>query len=321
MKEPRVTILMPVHNEARYLGETIRSVLDQDFDAWTLWILDDGSTDNTRKVADRYRAQDPRIQVFGNAENLGRVKTLNRALARVTSELCARHDGDDRSLPDRLSKQVQLLDVRPEVGLCSSFIGMVDAHGRAVRVGRYPTGSDELRLAMMSSNCICHGAAMFRTALVRKLGGYRDPFRHVEDYDLWLRMMAHSDLEVIPEALYECRVATTGGDSLQKSYEELCEVELSLELAWERRRGDGTDSLEKEPDTVAARLREEFADTDARLAYYLEQYGDARRYVAELEQDREDLLRQLEDQKRSEARGPRTLGSRLRAAYRTFRDS
>lgn len=320
MKEPRVTILMPVHNEARYLGEAIRSILDQDFEPWTLWILDDGSTDTTRKVADRYRAQDGRIEVYGNAENLGRAKTLNLALARVTTELCARHDGDDRSLPDRLSKQVQLLDVRPEVGLCSTFTRLIDAHGNGLRIGRYPTGSDELRQAMMSANCISHGAAMFRTALIRKVGAYRDLFRHAEDYDLWLRMMAHCDLEVIAEALYESRMPTRPA-SQSRDYEQLCEVELVLELAWERRRGDGTDALEKDPDTVTARLHREFADTDARLAYYMEQYGEARQQIAELEQNRDDLVRQLEEQRRSEVQGPRTLGARLRAAYRTFRDS
>lgn len=319
MTEPRVTILMPVHNEARYLAEAIRSILAQDFDAWRLWILDDGSTDGTRKVAERYRAQDPRIEVHPNAKNMGRTMTLNVALGKVITPLCARHDGDDRSLPDRLSKQVALLDVRPEVGLCSSFMQMIDESGRDLKVWRYPTGSDELRQAMMSSNCICHGAVVFRTKLAQSLGGYRELFRYAEDYDLWLRMMAHADLEVIPEPLYDYRMHPAA-DSQSKNYEQLCEVELILELAWERRRGDGTDTLDKEPKQVSARLHGEFSDADARLAYYLEQYGNAKQYIAELEQYRDDLLRQLRDRKEGQVPAGSGLAARLRSAFRAFRD-
>ena len=318
MTKPRLTILMPVHNDARYLGEAIRSILDQDVDSWCLWILDDGSTDSTRKVAERYRAQDPRIEVHPNTEFLGRARTLNLALAKVTTELCAIHDGHGRSVRDRLSKQLALLDPRPEVGLCSSFMRMMDESDRELRVRQYPTGSEELRLAMLSSNCICHGAAMFRTALVQKLGGYRDLFSHAEDYDLWLRVMVHGDLEVIPEPLYEYRVQAAGDG---QSYEQLCEVELILELAWERRRGDGTDALEKAPEEVAARLQAQLADGDAKLAHYLEQHRDANKYIAELEQQRDELLQQLQDLERAESPVGRSMGARLRAAYRAFRDA
>ena len=90
MTEPRVTILMPAHNEGSYVGEAIESILHQDFESWRLWVLDDGSTDDTREVAEGYRTQDARIEVHASDENLGKQGILNQALVKVTTELCAR---------------------------------------------------------------------------------------------------------------------------------------------------------------------------------------------------------------------------------------
>ncbi|MHC4513796.1 MAG: glycosyltransferase family 2 protein, partial [Planctomycetota bacterium] len=279
-EDARVTILMPAHDEGRYIGEAIQSVLDQSFRAWQLWVLDDGSTDDTRQVADAYGARDARIAVFVNENNLGRTKTLNDAFSRVTTELVARHDADDRSTPQRLAKQVALLDRRPEVGLCSSFMRMMDASGRQLRVWPYPTGSDKLQKAMLQSNCICHGAVLFRAELFKRVGGYRELFHYAEDYDLWLRMMTHAQLEVIPEPLYEYRMHASA-DSQSKNYEQHCEVELILALATERQTSSGADALDRDPGEVGARLQERLADVNKKLTYYQEQYGHAKKYIAE----------------------------------------
>ena len=72
---------------------------------------------------------------------------------------------------------------------------------------------------------------------------------------------------------------------------------------------------------MSARLQAQLADGDAKLAYYLEQHGDAKKYIAELEQYRDDLLQQLQDRKRAEAPVGRGMAARLRAAYRAFRDA
>ena len=286
-----VTILMPAYNAGRFLGEAIQSVLDQSFRGWELWVLDDGSTDDTRAVGERFRKQDARILVFPNQENLGRTRTLNRALARVETEFCARHDADDRSHVDRLSKQVALLRDRPEVGLCSSFMRMMDEGGRELRVWEYPTGSAELRQAMLQQNCICHGAVIFRTERCREVGGYRELFRYAEDYDLWLRMMERTDLEVIPEPLYDYRMHKEA-DSQARNYEQHCEVEFILELAIARRDGR-PDTLAEDPEDAAARLEERFADRDQKLDYYMAQHAHAKQYIAELEHYRDELLREL----------------------------
>lgn len=315
MAEPRVTILMPVHNEVDYLAEAIDSVRAQDFDAWRLWVLDDASTDGSRALAEKAAAEDPRIEVRPNAENLGRTRTLNRALADVETELCARHDGDDRSAPQRLGLQVALMDQHPDVGLVSAWMRMMDTGGRALRVWEVPTEPADLAREMRLRNCICHGAAMFRTALARDLGGYREAFRYAEDYDLWLRMLERTSLRILGQPLYDYRMHAEA-DSQSRNYEQHCEVALIHELARERD-GGGEDALQRAPDEVAQQLAARFTDAGAKLAYYQQQHDDAKRYIAELEEYRDDLLRQL--RAGSGGDGRRSVGSRLRAAWRGWR--
>ena len=108
---PKVSVVMSVYNGERYLREAVDSILGQTFGAFEFVIVDDASTDETPLILSGYT--DPRIVFLRNDENLGLTRSLNVGLKMACGEYIARQDADDISLPNRLERQVGLLDEQP----------------------------------------------------------------------------------------------------------------------------------------------------------------------------------------------------------------
>src|SRR5213082_2829515 len=108
-----VTVLMPVYNAARFLAEAVESVLAQTFADFEFVIVDDGSTDRSPRMLQRFAEHDKRIKLIARP-NTGIVGALNDGLIAAQSELIARMDADDVSHPARLEKQVQFMRENPD---------------------------------------------------------------------------------------------------------------------------------------------------------------------------------------------------------------
>ena len=106
MHQPKVSVVMSAYNGERYLREAVESILNQTFNDFEFIIIDDGSTNSTGQILSSYAAQDPRIVLIRNRENIGLTKSLNKGLALARGEYIARMDADDVSLPNRFSEQV-----------------------------------------------------------------------------------------------------------------------------------------------------------------------------------------------------------------------
>jgi glycosyltransferase involved in cell wall biosynthesis len=120
MPSPKVSVVMPVYNEEAYLAEAVESVLAQDYPSVEVVVADDGSTDRTVEIAERFaRDNGGRVVVVRAERNTGRPGALNRGLEAASGELIAWLDGDDVMLPGKLSNQVELLERNPDaVGCC-----------------------------------------------------------------------------------------------------------------------------------------------------------------------------------------------------------
>ena len=117
---PKVTVVMPVYNtNPEFLRQTIDSILNQSFRDFEFLIINDASTTNVKDVILSYN--DKRIVYVENEQNLGISKTSNKALQLAKGQYIARQDHDDISEPDRLMKQVRILDENPEIGVCGCF--------------------------------------------------------------------------------------------------------------------------------------------------------------------------------------------------------
>ncbi len=186
---------MPVHNEERFAGRAIDSILRQSERNLELLVVDDGSTDGTPELLRRLTQYDPRLRVI-RQEHTGIVPALNHGLEHATGAYIARMDADDVSLPDRLRLQADFLDCNPEAGLVGSRVEYLgDARrnrGLALFVewNNSLTEAADISLYRFVESPLIHPSVMFRRELPERFGAYRDgPFP--EDYELWLRWMEH----------------------------------------------------------------------------------------------------------------------------------
>ena len=110
--QPLVSIIMPVYNCEKYISEAIESVLSQSYQNWELLIVDDGSTDHSPEIIDRYAQKDVRIQSFHN-KNEGVSAARNFALSKISGELVTFIDSDDVYHPDRLQRMASVFENHP----------------------------------------------------------------------------------------------------------------------------------------------------------------------------------------------------------------
>src|SRR2546421_2516750 len=121
MSEPKVSVVMPVHNARRFIDQAIRSVLSQTFTDFEFIILDDNSTDGSGEVARAWARQDDRIRLFENQDRLGHSATSNLAVSLARSKYVARMDADDISHPERLSRESQILSQSADILLVGTL--------------------------------------------------------------------------------------------------------------------------------------------------------------------------------------------------------
>lgn len=208
VKGPRVSVLMAVYNGEAYLEEALDSLLGQTWRDFELVVVEDGSTDGTPDILQRYARADGRIVMVENPKNLGLVKSLNRGLAVCRGEYVARADADDVALPERLERQVRFLDERGEVGLLACAFYRMDAEGRVLKAMHPPTDDRFIRLRQLFMSSFVHSGVMFRRELVASVGGYDENCVHMEDVDLWARLREHTRMANLAEPLVYYRVHT-----------------------------------------------------------------------------------------------------------------
>lgn len=198
---PRLSVLLPVYNGEKFIAEAVRSVLAQTYCDFELVIIDDGSTDRTAEILQRF--SDLRLRVLRFDENHGLVAALNHGLAASRSELLARMDADDICLPQRFERQINFLDAHPEVVLCGTW---TQQFGTETCVRRPPTESRAIHARLFFGWAIDHPSIMFRRALIERYGlRYDAQYRHVEDFDFFLRAADQGNLANLPEVLLRTR--------------------------------------------------------------------------------------------------------------------
>jgi glycosyltransferase involved in cell wall biosynthesis len=204
-KEPTLSVVMPVYNGEPYLREAVESILKQTFTDFEFIIIDDGSTDRTWQILSEYAAQDERIILRRNPENLRLIKTLNKGLALARGKYIARQDADDISLPKRLATQVSYLQHHPEVGLLgTAYYRLYDQGQLSLR--QPPLTDTEIRWKLLFGNIWCHPSMMFRRQVLENDEPFDEQYPHVEDYELWIRLLKHTCAATLPDPLVIYRV-------------------------------------------------------------------------------------------------------------------
>ena len=205
---PELSVVMSVYNGARYLRESVESILSQTYSDFELIIVDDGSTDTTPSILRTY--SDPRITHLRNTTNRGLATSLNRGLRAARGALVARQDADDISVPHRLEAQVAFAQKQPEVGLFGSPCSVIDADANVL--GRYPVPTSDLQIRWTSllTNPFAHPTVVVRhDILVRYDLIYDESLEAAQDYELWTRVLRYTRGANLEEPLLLYR---RGGD-------------------------------------------------------------------------------------------------------------
>nr|VFJ53910.1 MAG: Glycosyl transferase family 2 [Candidatus Kentron sp. FM]VFJ56159.1 MAG: Glycosyl transferase family 2 [Candidatus Kentron sp. FM]VFK12944.1 MAG: Glycosyl transferase family 2 [Candidatus Kentron sp. FM] len=214
-RKPRVTVVIPVYNTARYLGEAIESILSQTFGDFELIAIDDGSTDGSGRILKDYADRDDRMRVI-KQENQGVSRSFNRGIELAAGGYLARMDSDDIALPTRLAQQVVYLDSHPDVVAVSGWVLRIDEEGAPIGYMKPPEKHEEIDDLLMGRSwprkggAFIHGCSMARTGVLRQLGGCREDFEPTDDRDLWLRISEVGRLHNIQRVCLKYRQNPTG---------------------------------------------------------------------------------------------------------------
>ena len=221
MKSIPISVVMSVFNGEAFLIEAIESILAQTFRDFEFVIVDDGSTDGTAEILDRFAKEDERIRVLRHA-NKGRAESLNVGIGLATGEYIARMDADDIALQHRLEDQIVFMGQHPEVGLLSGAYERFSSDGRAIDIVRPPLRDDEIRLMLLRTSAMCHPAVMMKRNIVLLSGGYRKALLDADDYDLWLRMSERTQLANLGQPILRYRVHPKQSSIANSSHQALC---------------------------------------------------------------------------------------------------
>lgn len=181
LNKSRVSVLLPAYNAASTLPEAIDSILSQDYADFELLVINDGSTDETCLVLDRY-ASVPNLRVV-HQENRGLIETLNNGLMMCAGEFIARMDADDIAMPDRLRRQVEFMQENPDVVCCGTA---VEFFGDKRGVWKLPLTHEACVDTLLLGSCFAHPSVMLRKSALFASGiAYDKSALYAEDYALW----------------------------------------------------------------------------------------------------------------------------------------
>jgi GT2 family glycosyltransferase len=198
-------VIIGTWNRAQYLGDAVRSILEQTLEELELIVADDGSTDGTDSVVRQF--DDSRLRYLPGP-HVGISRNLNRALAEARSRYVALLDSDDWSYPERLEKQLAVLEARPEVVAVGHRLLEVDEHEQPLNP-RTSFAPGDINKALMRFNPISNSAVMFRQDAVVSAGGYNEEYTCTVDWDLWLRLADKGVVHMLGEVLGVRRVHRT----------------------------------------------------------------------------------------------------------------
>ncbi len=200
---PPLSVVMPVHNAARFLNASIRSIINQSYPNFEFVILDDASSDESPELLRRWEQRDNRIRVFRSEQRLGLAGSSNLVVSKTSAPIIARMDADDLSHPERLARQLEVLETHAQVVAVGTLFDGIDRSGRLIRP------RDRWRL-LHSSKYIPfpHGSAVFRRPAFDAVGGYQELIVG-EDQDFFLKLTRIGRVVTVPAALYHFRYHAT----------------------------------------------------------------------------------------------------------------
>jgi len=212
MTMPLVSVIMPAWNQERFIGDAVKSVVRQDFKDLELIIVDDGSTDTTRRIIELCAGQDSRIRVLFHDRNLGIAKSCNDGIEAAAGKFIALIDSDDVWAPDKLTKQLAVIG-RDEDVIVWSEGELIDQTGQSIgkTFSDYIGKNGERKSGVLWRNFLQRGSYINNSTVLYKrqiLGDirYDEKLIAVPDFRFFLELARHHRFYYISEPLAKNRI-------------------------------------------------------------------------------------------------------------------
>jgi glycosyltransferase involved in cell wall biosynthesis len=186
---PLVTVVTPVYNIAKYVGEAIDSVLRQTFTNFEYLVIDDGSQDNSIEVVRSHIRDDPRVRLLA-FEHKGLSAVRNTGIREARGKYIAYLDGDDRWHPRFLDRQVSLIESLPaDVGVVFCRSRMILENGTLAFLQLTRPGQYDFDALLVHGNPPRNGSSLLiKKTCFEDAGGFDESVHYVEDFECWLRI-------------------------------------------------------------------------------------------------------------------------------------
>jgi glycosyltransferase involved in cell wall biosynthesis len=200
---PNVSVVIPTYNSAHLLDDALQSVLEQTYKDFEIIVVDDGSTDNTAEVISKY---DDKLRYF-RVDNGGPAKARNYGISKSTGKYIAFLDADDKWLPTKLEKQMNMFEQNPEFGMVFTENSLFDARG----IYKNSLGKDRLLKGNnLAQNIFLYSNIGTPTVMVRKdvfdaIGLFEESMVQAEDDNMWIRIAANYQVGFIDGSLVQVR--------------------------------------------------------------------------------------------------------------------
>lgn len=193
--QPLVTIVTPTFNQAQYVAETIESVLTQTYPNIEYIVLDDGSTDDTKRVLEPYK---DRAHIESQT-NMGQARTLNKGWAAARGTYLAYLSSDDILYPDAIARLVQALEDDPTRVCAFPDCDLIDQTSSVIK--RNVCRPFDLADLVIRQECYIGPGAVFRRDAFEQAGGWKPELRLAPDREFWIRLARYGSFHFVPETL------------------------------------------------------------------------------------------------------------------------
>jgi len=221
-----VTVLLPVYNAEKYIKNSIESILNQTYCKFLLLIINDGSIDQSLDIIKRYN--DNRIKIINFNQNIGLIKALNIGLDNSKGKYIIRMDADDISELNRIEEQIKYMDSNPAIGVsgCGSR-----TFGESVNSWEtlYPVEHDDIKVKLTHNTSLSHPTVIFNRALLGSIR-YNDKYQHIEDYELWVRIIDKFKIGNLNKVLLNYRIHSDQISTVYSGEQAILANELRMKM-------------------------------------------------------------------------------------------